>query len=78
MNTRYQFKREHADALSAINMNGSLNAALEALKDKLTREIMATESHESKKREEIYLKYKMVGELKEVIQAAINSAGDVS
>lgn len=78
MNTRYQFKREHADSLSALNTNGTLDAALEALKEKLTREIMQTEPHESKKREECYMKYKMVGELKEVIRAAINSAGDLS
>ncbi|BCG45092.1 hypothetical protein [Shigella phage SGF2] len=41
-------------------------------------EIVQTEPHENKKREDCYQKYKMVGSLKEVIKAAINSAGDVS
>lgn len=78
MNTRYQFNKEHADKLSALNLNGGLDAALEALKEKLMRDMMATESHESKKREDYYQKYRMVGDLKEVIKAAINSAGDLS
>ena len=78
MNTRQQFNKEHAAALAALNHNGILDAALEALKETLMRDIVLTEAHENKKREECYQKYKMVGSLKEVIKAAINSAGDVS
>lgn len=77
MNTRYQLNKEQAVALAAINSNGILHAALEALKDKLMFEIVKTEAHESKKREEYYNQYNMVGKLKEVIQAAINDAGDI-
>lgn len=76
MNTRYQLNREQAVALAAINSNGILHAALEALKDKLMFDMVKTEPHESKKREEYYNQYNMVGKLKEVIQAAINDAGD--
>ena len=64
--------------MAALNLNGSLDAALEALKERLMAEIVQTEPHENKKREDCYQKYKMVGSLKEVIKAAINSAGDVS
>ena len=78
MNIRHQFNKEHASALAALNLNGSLDAALEALKERLMTEIVQTEPHENKKREDCYQKYKMVGSLKEVIKAAINSAGDVS
>lgn len=78
MNIRQQFNKEHAAALAALNLNGSLDAALEALKERLMTEIVQTEPHENKKREDCYQKYKMVGSLKEVIKAAINSAGDVS
>ena len=76
MNTRQQFNKEHAAALAALNHNGILDAALEALKETLMRDIVLTDVHESKKREECYQKYKMVGSLKEVIKAAINSAGE--
>ena len=34
MNIRHQFNKEHAAALAALNLNGSLDAALEALKDR--------------------------------------------
>ncbi|QWY14137.1 hypothetical protein vBEcoPHC25922_9 [Escherichia phage vB_EcoP_HC-25922] len=78
MNTRQQFNKEHAAALAALNHNGILDAALEALKETLMRDIVLTEAHENKKREECYQKYKMVGSLKEVIKAAINNAGDIS
>lgn len=78
MNTRQQFNKEHAAALAALNHNGILDAALEALKETLMRDIVLTEAHENKKREECYQKYKMVGSLKEVIKAAINNAGDSS
>ncbi len=78
MNIRHQFNKEHAATLAALNLNGSLDAALEALKERLMTEIVQTEPHENKKREDCYQKYKMVGSLKEVIKAAINSAGDVS
>ncbi|AVZ45090.1 hypothetical protein PQC40_gp007 [Escherichia phage EP335] len=78
MNTQHQFNKEHAASLAALNLTGSLDAALEALKEKLMKEIVSTEPHENKKREDCYQKYKMVGSLKEVIKAAINSAGDVS
>lgn len=78
MNIRHQFNKEHAASLAALNLNGSLDAALEALKERLMTEIVQTEPHENKKREDCYQKYKMVGSLKEVIKAAINSAGDVS
>ena len=78
MNIRQQFNKEHAAALAALNHNGILDAALEALKERLMTEIVQTEPHENKKREDCYQKYKMVGSLKEVIKAAINSAGDVS
>lgn len=67
---------EQKAALAAINSNGSLTAALEALKDKLGKQILLTESHESKKREEFYTQYKLIGALKEVIIGAINDAGD--
>ncbi|WMX18952.1 hypothetical protein [Escherichia phage vB_EcoP_PAS59] len=78
MNTRQQFNKEHAAALAALNHNGILDAALEALKETLMKDIVLTEAHENKKREECYQKYKMVGSLKEVIKAAINNAGDNS
>lgn len=78
MNTRYQFNKEHAASLAALDHNGSLNAALEALKEVLMEEIVRTDTHEKQKREDLYQKYKMVGSLKEVIRAAINSAGDHS
>ncbi len=77
MNTRYQINKDQAAALAAINSSGILDAALEALKEKLIRELLATESHETKKREEYYTQHNMVGKLKEVIRAAINDAGDI-
>jgi hypothetical protein len=77
MNTRYQINKDQASALEALKANGILDAALEALKEKLIRDLVATESHETKKREEYYTQYNMVGKLKEVIQAAINDAGDI-
>lgn len=78
MNTRYQLDKQQALALRAINENGILHAALEALKEKLTRDLINTEPHEKIKREEYYTQHQMVGKLKEVIQAAINDAGDFS
>ena len=78
MNTRYQtITREQAVALAAINENGILHAALEALKEKLMRDMVATQPLEKIIREEYYTQYQMVGKLKEVIQAAINDAGDI-
>ena len=77
MNIRHQFNKEHAAALAALNLNGSLDAALEALKEKLMRDMVATQPLEKIKREEYYTQYQMVGKLKEVIQAAINDAGDI-
>ena len=78
MNTRYQtITREQAVALAAINENGILHAALEALKEKLMRDMVATQPLEKIKREEYYTQSQMVGKLKEVIQAAINDAGDI-
>lgn len=78
MNKEYKLKHEHKAALAAIDSNGSLSAALEALKDKLGKKILATEPQELKKREDFYTQYRMIGELKEVIKAAINDAGDVN
>ena len=52
MNTRHKFNEEHAAALAALNHNGILDAALEALKETLMRDIVLTDVHESKKREE--------------------------
>lgn len=66
-------KQEHSAALAAANHNGSLDAALEALKDKLVRDVFFTEPHEARKREELYLQFRTIGTLKEVIQAAINT-----
>ena len=59
-------------ALAAIDNSGILSAALEALKERLIKEIMYTEPNESEKREECYLKYKLIGDLKEVIKKAAN------
>lgn len=78
MNTRYQISKEHASSLEAAFVNGSLDTALEALKDKLMRDMVATQPQEKIKREEYYTQFQMVGRLKEVIRAAINSAGDIS
>lgn len=68
---------EHKMALAAINSNGSLDAALEALKERMGKEILRTDPHESKKREDCYTKYRMIADLKEVIRAAINEVGDL-
>lgn len=78
MNTRYQLDKSQAVALAAIDNTGILSAALEALKEKLIRDIAYTEPHEKIKREEYYTQHLMVGKLKEVIQAAINDAGELS
>lgn len=59
-------------ALAAIDKSGILSAALEALKERLIREVMFTEPHESKKREDCYTKYRLIGDLKEVIRKAAN------
>lgn len=67
-------KHEHKAALAAIDTNGSLSAALEALKEKLSKEIVNTLPQESKKREDLYTQYQLIGRLKEVIKAAINDA----
>lgn len=67
-------KQEHKAALAAIDSNGSLSAALEALKEKLVRELLQTQPQESKKREDLYTQYQTLGKLKEVIKAAINDA----
>ena len=67
-------KIEHKNALAAIDSNGSLSAALEALKEKLVRELLQTQPQESKKREDLYTQYQTLGKLKEVIKAAINDA----
>jgi hypothetical protein len=61
-------------ALAALDNSGILSAALEALKERLIREIMRTDVHETKKREDCYMKYRLIGDLKEVIRAAINAA----
>lgn len=76
MYSRYQIDKDKAATLVALSQNGVLDAALEALKDKLLGEVFTTQEHEFKKREEYYVKYKLVDSLKEVIQAAINNAGD--
>lgn len=65
-------EQKHKNALVAIDENGSLSAALEALKEKLLRSSFLTEPHEAKKREDLYLQYRLIGSLKEVIRAAIN------
>lgn len=67
-------KHEHKAALAAIDNNGSLSAALEALKEKVMRQIVHTESHEAKKREDLYTQYILIGKLKEVVKAAVNDA----
>lgn len=67
-------KQEHKAALAAIDSNGSLSAALEALKEKLVRELLQTQPQESKKREDLYTQYQTLGKLKEVIKGAINDA----
>ncbi len=67
-------KHEHKAALAAIDSNGSLSAALEALKEKLSKEIVNTLPQEPKKREDLYTQYQLIGRLKEVIRAAINDA----
>ena len=61
-------------ALAALDNSGILSAALEALKDRLIRDIMYTEPHETKKREDCYTKYRLIGDLKEVIKRAANAA----
>jgi len=66
--------REHKAAFAAIDQNGSLSAALEALKEKLSKEIVTTLPQESRKREDLYTQYQLIGRLKEVIRAAINDA----
>lgn len=60
-------------ALAALDKSGILSAALEALKERLIRDIMHTDVHESKKREDCYTKYRLIGDLKEVIRAAANA-----
>ena len=77
MHTSYQLNKEQAAALAAIDSNGILSAALEALKGKLMRDTFYTNPHEKIKREEYYMQYQMVDKLKEVIQAAINDSGDI-
>lgn len=69
-------KHEHKAALAAIDSNGSLSAALEALKEKISREIVITQPQEKIKREDLYTQYQLIGRLKEVIKAAINEAED--
>lgn len=69
---------DQALALDSINKSGILNSALEALKEKLMRGMVETLPQERNKREEYYTQYKMVNQLKEVIQAAINDAGDLN
>lgn len=59
-------------ALASLDNSGILSAALEALKEDLIRDIMHTDVHESKKREDCYMKYRLIGDLKKVIKAAIN------
>ena len=66
----------HKNALASIDANGSLSAALEALKEKILRSSFITEPHEAKKREDYYLQYRLIGSLKEVIKAAINEVED--
>lgn len=61
-------------ALASLDNSGILSAALEALQNKLIRDVMFTEVHESKKREDCYTKYRLIGDLKEVIKDAINHA----
>lgn len=68
-------KHEYKAALAAVNTNGSLSAALEALKEKLSKEIVNTQPQEKIKREDLYTQYQLIGRLKEVIIAAINDAG---
>lgn len=58
--------------LAAFDKSGILSAALEAIKEDLIRDMMATEPQESKKREDCYLKYRLIGDLKKVIKNAIN------
>lgn len=60
-------------ALAALDNSGILSAALEALKEKLIRDVMMTDVHEAKKREDCYTKYRLIGDLKEVIRAAANA-----
>ncbi|MCS5736971.1 hypothetical protein [Herbiconiux daphne] len=61
-------------AIAALNNSGILSAALEALKERLIRDMMYTDVHESKKREDCYMKYRLIGDLKEVIVAATNDS----
>ncbi|MFW3388176.1 UNVERIFIED_CONTAM: hypothetical protein RF648_19500, partial [Kocuria sp. CPCC 205274] len=59
-------------ALAAFDKSGILSAALEALKERLIKDVMFTEPHETKKREDCYTKYRLIGDLKEVIRKAAN------
>lgn len=61
-------------ALAALDKSGILSAALEALKERLIRDMMYTEPQETKKREDCYTKYRLIGDLKEVIRRAANTA----
>lgn len=67
-------KHEHKAAFAAIDQNGSLSAALEALKERISKEMVNTLPPEKIKREDLYTQYQLVGKLKEVIKAAINDA----
>lgn len=67
-------KHEHKAAFAAIDQNGSLSAALEALKERISKEMVNTLPPEKIKREDLYMQYQLVGKLKEVIKAAINDA----
>lgn len=67
---------DHKYALKALDENGILSAALDALKEKLIRASFNTDPHESKKREEYYLQYRLIGSLKEVVRQAVNDVGD--
>lgn len=61
-------------ALASLDKSGILSAALEALQETLIKEIGYTEPHESKKREDCYMKFRVIGDLKRVIKDAYNNA----
>lgn len=63
-------------AIAALYENGSLSAALEALKERMGKQILMTEPHESKKREDYYTQYRLIGSLKEVFRQAMNDIED--
>lgn len=60
-------------ALAAMDNSGILTAALEALRERLIKDIMYSDVHETKKREDCYTKFRLIGDLKEVIRAAVNA-----